>query len=94
MKEVVLTQRAQQDLFEQIDWLFERSPQAAMRAEQAIRSSMAIVAEFPEIAEVSVGGHRDCIVRFGKYGFVLRYRRFGDQILVTRVFHGTQNRRR
>jgi len=35
---------------------------------------MAIVAEVPEIERAATPGHRDCVVRFGKYGFILRYR--------------------
>ncbi|MBI1407951.1 MAG: hypothetical protein GC145_17690 [Caulobacter sp.] len=92
MRAVFLTPQAQDDLLEKIDWLLERSPEAAGRAEATIRASMAIVAEFPEIAQASIPEHRDCIVRFGKYGFVLRYRLYRGDILITRVFHGSQDR--
>lgn len=92
MRPVVLTVAARRELLEKVEWLLERSPEAAARAEGAIRQSMAIVAEFPEIARTSTPGHRDCVVRFGKYGFILRYRLTHDRIVITRVFHGSQRR--
>jgi hypothetical protein len=35
---------------------------------------------------------RDLVVRFGRDGFVIRYRIWPDKVVVTRIFHGRQKR--
>jgi plasmid stabilization system protein ParE len=37
-------------------------------------------------------GHRDVAVRFGRDGFVIRYRVESDAVIIVRMFHGRQRR--
>jgi plasmid stabilization system protein ParE len=57
-----------------------------------LRDAFAILAEFPGVGVAVRGGYRQHAVRFGKYGFVVRYRVTDDAILITRIWHGLQNR--
>ena len=84
--------RSRADLLSQIDWLAERTPQSARRAAERIHLQLALLAQFPEAAPESGGGHRDATVRFGRDGFVVRYRIEGDLVVVVRIYHGRQSR--
>lgn len=51
------------------------------------------------LAELSERGHRtpssalrELPVRFGRYGYVVRYRVVPDEVLVTRIFHVRERR--
>jgi plasmid stabilization system protein ParE len=89
---VRLSARARADLFAQIDWLAERTPQAARRAAERIHLQLALLAEFPSAAPEVGDLYRDATVRFGRDGFIVRYRIEGDVVIVARVFHGRQRR--
>ncbi|MFN3538227.1 MAG: type II toxin-antitoxin system RelE/ParE family toxin [Brevundimonas sp.] len=91
---VRLSRKAQGDVRRHIDWLVERSPNAAEKTGRAIFDALGLLAEYP-FSGVSIGqNQRETTVRLGHYGFVLRYEIRPDQILVLRLFHGAEDRRR
>jgi plasmid stabilization system protein ParE len=79
-------------LLAQLDWLSDRTPRAALDAAEQIRRTLALLLEFPMAAPAWDDHHRDATIRFGRDGFVVRYRIDGDVITITRVFHGRQAR--
>ena len=92
MTRVVVNRRAEADIAHLIDWFAERSPPAAHNAVERIFGSIRGLAEFPESGPRVSRNIRELVVRFGRDGYVVRYRVDGDQVLVTRVFHGRQKR--
>lgn len=76
----------------QIDWLFDRSPTAAERAALNLFDAIDLLADFPRMGVTADGVIREKHVRFGRDGFVIRYRPESDAIVVLRIFHGRQDR--
>lgn len=89
---VRLTVLAKADMLAQIDWLAKRSPQAARRARSVLLERLAGLTEFPLAAALVDDDHREAVVRFGRDGYIIRYRAFEDVVLVTRIFHARQTR--
>jgi plasmid stabilization system protein ParE len=71
-----------------------RNPQAAIRAMRAIRSALARVEATPYIGKPTKDPDiRQIVVRFGRYGYIVRYRVLPDEaIFVTRIWHGREAR--
>lgn len=91
---VKLTRPAQQDFAAQIDWLKARSPSAGRRAAQAIVEALDVLRAFPEAGPSVNIELREKHVRFGLFGFVIEYERHASVIVVTRIYHGAQDRSR
>lgn len=89
---VRFTARARADLLAQVDWLAERSPDAARRAADQIAAQLELLATFPEAAPQIDDHFREAGVRFGRDGFVVRYRIENEHITIVRLFHGRQRR--
>lgn len=65
------------------------------RAEQAVRRILIGVqslADFPELGVAVGGGFRQLVLRYGKSGYVLRYRVLDEVILITAIWHGKEDR--
>ena len=92
MIRVHVSPRAEADLNAQIDWLAARAPGAAIRVSEALFAAIRGLADFPEVAPEIDGGGRELTVRFGRYGFIVRYRVYGDTVTIERVYHGRQAR--
>lgn len=76
----------------QLSWLSERTPAAARKAADRLHTRLALLADFPTSAPAIGGAQREATIRFGRDGFVVRYRLEPDIILVIRLFHGKQKR--
>jgi plasmid stabilization system protein ParE len=78
-------------------FLKERNPSAASRAARAVRRSADRLASLPEIGRPMAdgSGRRELVIPFAGSGYVLRYRIDADgSVVVIRVWHGRENRRR
>ncbi|MDZ4371414.1 MAG: type II toxin-antitoxin system RelE/ParE family toxin [Phenylobacterium sp.] len=84
--------RARADLFAQLDWLEHRSRDAALRAADQISSIVIQLGEFPESGPLIDDQNREVTVRFGRDGFVLRYRLDQEGVVIVRLYHGRQAR--
>lgn len=91
---VKLTRSAQRDFVAQIDWLKAHSPAAGRRAATAIIEALDLLREFPAAGPAVEVDLREKYVRFGLYGFVVEYERHPSIIVVTRIYHGAQDRSR
>jgi plasmid stabilization system protein ParE len=72
-----------------------RNPQAAIRALRVIRSALARVEAMPYLGKPTKDPDiRQIAVRFGRYGYIVRYRVLppDEVIFVTRVWHGREAR--
>ena len=76
------------------NFLISKNPRAAEQAARAILEAADKLIEFPEIGKPlgDAGGHRDLLIPFGSRGYVLRYRRDGEHIVVARVWHSRERR--
>ena len=90
---VVFTARARADVMAQLTWLSERTPMAARKAVERLHTRLALLADFPASAPAIDHVQREATIRFGRDGFVVRYRLEADVIVVIRLFHGKQKRR-
>lgn len=89
---VILSPRAELDFEAQVKWLKLRSPAAGRKAATRIVDLIDLLADFPELGRVVQGSIREKHIRFGRDGFVVRYRLTAQTIIVTRIFHSRQNR--
>lgn len=89
---VLLSPQAQTDLRSQIDWLTERSPQAAEKATRRIFNALSLLSDFPRAGYAIEGKQREKPVKFGQFGFVIRYELHSDKVIVTAIQHGRQAR--
>lgn len=89
---VRISRRARRDFDALIDWLAERSPDAARRAAYNIFAVVDLLGDFPDLGIGDPNGWREKHVQFGRDGFVIRYRRTGRQVTILRIFHARQDR--
>ncbi|MDI6623399.1 MAG: type II toxin-antitoxin system RelE/ParE family toxin [Brevundimonas sp.] len=90
---LTLSARAERDLAEQIEWLTERSPQAARKATTRILHVFDLLEENPFIGAETERGWREKGVRFGRDGYVICYVVRRRDVFVARFRHGRQDRR-
>lgn len=67
-----------------------RGERAIARLQRGIRQ----LADFPELGVAVDQGLRQLVLRYGKSGYIVRYRVVGDIILITRIWHGKEDRPR
>ena len=58
----------------------------------ALSKALEDIAAFPDIGRPGPQGYRKLIVTFGKAGYEIRYRRYTDHVIVTRIFHTREDR--
>ena len=61
---------------------------------RAIVERIGRLERFPLMAPKARGSEtlRDLQIRFGKYGYVARYAVRGDRVIISRIFHGREDR--
>lgn len=89
---LTLSARAERELADQIEWLAERSPQAARKATARIFHVFNLLEENPLIGADTQRGWREKGVRFGRDGYVIRYVVRGGNVFVVRFRHVRQDR--
>ena len=89
---LILSPRAELDFEAQVRWLQLHSPVAGRAAALRIVQTIDLLADFPDLGMVVRGKVREKAVQFGRDGFVIRYRRLGQTLIVLRIFHSRQNR--
>lgn len=92
---VRLSVRARGDISRLIGFLVERDARAAGAARQAIAAALASLADLPDHGRPispTLPTHRELRVKFGRYGYAIRYRVKPDEVFVARVFHTRERR--
>ena len=92
MHRVVLTERARADFDRLHTFLASKSPRSARRAVQRIIQGIDLLALFPHSGVVVRGAVRSAFIRFGRSGYVVRYKIEADTVLITRIWHGKEKR--
>ncbi|WP_426016927.1 type II toxin-antitoxin system RelE/ParE family toxin [Brevundimonas sp. DWR2-3-1b1] len=89
---MILSPRAELDFEAQVRWLQLHSPVAGRAVALRIVQTIDLLANFPDLGMVVCGDVREKAVQFGREGFVIRYRRLSQTLIVLRIFHSRQNR--
>jgi plasmid stabilization system protein ParE len=93
MAKVVLNRRAYVDLARLRQFLVEKSPVAADKAAEEIWRGLRQLSEFLQSApQHAQTGLRELPIRFGHYGYVIRYGFDGEKVVVLRIFHALERR--
>jgi toxin ParE1/3/4 len=76
-----------------VDFLADRNPRAATEAAKSISDAILSLSEFAERGHPGKReGFRELVVRYGRDGYVIRYRVLDLSVVVLRIYHGKQNR--
>jgi toxin ParE1/3/4 len=92
---ILFASEALSDMERVRNFLTVRNPQAATRAMRAIWAALERVEHSPSIGHPTMEPSiRQIVVRFGRHGYVVRYRVLPteDTIFVTRIWHGREVR--
>jgi plasmid stabilization system protein ParE len=89
---LTLSARAERDLAEKIEWLAERSPQAARKATARILHAFDLLEEYPLSCAETKRGWREKCVRFGRNSYVICYVVRRHDVFVVRIHHSRQDR--
>lgn len=89
---VILSRKAGLDFEAQVRWLNQHSSAVGRSAALRIVEAIDLLSAFPDMGTVVGPGVREKTVRFGRDGFVIRYRRSGSTLFVVRIFHSRQDR--
>ncbi|MEO8926576.1 MAG: type II toxin-antitoxin system RelE/ParE family toxin [Caulobacteraceae bacterium] len=70
-----------------------KNQRAALAATDALLAAVRSLGDFPERGRPGKGaGRRELVVKYGRDAYVVRYRVTIDAVVVTRIFHGRENR--
>lgn len=90
--EVRLAPSAEADIDRIDDFLARQSTDLAERGATLLRKASQSLSEMPHRGRPRMGGFRELIIRFGRGGYVLRYRVDAEAVVVLRVFHTLEDR--
>lgn len=89
---VELSDEALRDVGRLREWLGGKDSNAAVRAGRVLAEAFRSLRRFPNRGRPLGVGLRERPVRFGRYGYVIRYEVREDRVIVTRVFHALEDR--
>lgn len=92
MIRVRVTPRAHRDLTRLAAWLEPKSSRAADAAADALAAAIDSLEDMAARGRPIGGGLRELPVRFGRYGYVVRYRLTKDEVVVSGVRHAREDR--
>ena len=94
VRSVRLAVAARRDINRLVDFLAERNELAATKAGELIINAVLSLATLSERGHLAVAPDwRELFVRFGRGGYVIRYRVVDDKtVVVTRIFHNLERR--
>lgn len=93
-RKIIYSQHADADLDRLEAFIAADSRRQAARAILRIRRGLQNLQDFPELGKDVGDGFRQLVLRYGKSGYVIRYRTLDDAILITRIWHGKEDRPR
>ena len=94
MHRVVFSARANTDLDRLHAFIAVKSPRAARCAVERIIEGIDLLSLFPQSGTLVRGNIRNFTIRFGRSGYIVRYELQGEDVLITRIWHGKEDRPR
>ena len=92
-RKLVYSQHADADLERLEAFIAAESKRQAARAIARIVRGLQNLQRMPELGKDIGDGFRQLILRHGKSGYIIRYRVLDNSILITRIWHGKEERR-
>lgn len=92
VRPVHVSAQAELDIERLHDWLFERSPAAAVRLIALLEESFESLTQFPDRGRLLDDQIRELIVPFGGSSYLIRYEADTAGVFVSRVWHGLEDR--
>lgn len=92
-RKLVYSQRADADLARLELFIATQSKREAARAIARILRGLQNLQRFPELGTDIGESFRQLVLRYGRNGYVIRYRVLNDSILITRIWHSKEARR-
>ena len=90
MPRLIWSESALRDVQRLYRFLADNNSEAAKRAVKAIRASVRIIAQHPEIGRPAEGmepEYREWVIAFGDSGYIALYRYAGETALIVAVRH-------
>ena len=90
MPRLIWSESALRDVQRLYRFLADNNSEAAKRAVKAIRASVRIIAQHPEIGRPAEGmepEYREWVINFGDSGYITLYRYAGETALIVAVRH-------
>jgi plasmid stabilization system protein ParE len=94
MARLIWLPEAKADLQRLYEFIQPHSPDAAARAVQHLVRAEASLQDFPQKGRLwqPDPAFRELPVAFGARGYVIRYRKHDDQVVIVRVWHALEDR--
>lgn len=94
MPQIVWLPEAIEDAKRLLDFLADKSSEAAARAAQAIQKGANTLTNFPELGRPMNDGteRRELLIPFGAGSYVLRYIINGETVVIIRAWHSREYR--
>ncbi|WP_366852886.1 type II toxin-antitoxin system RelE/ParE family toxin [Phenylobacterium sp.] len=92
MIRVRVTPAAYRDLSRLVAWLAPKTPRAADLAADAMTLAIDSLGEMPSRGRPIGRGFRELPVKFGRYGYVVRYRIDERDVVVSSIRHARKRR--
>lgn len=92
MRSILFLRSAERDIVLIGEFLSRETPGRAHRAVDMLIRRTRILADFPDIGVAAEAGLRQMVLKDRWNTFVVRYRVTETAILITRIWHGSQNR--
>lgn len=93
MAPVRVMPEARQDARRLANFAGSKSAGAGLKARTAIQAAIQSLGDFPERgAPARMPDARELFVRFGRYGYVLRYLVEPGRVIILRIFHSREER--
>ena len=90
MPRLIWSESALRDVQRLYRFLADNNSEAAKRAVKAIRASVQVIAQYPEIGRPAEGmepEYREWVIAFGDSGYIALYRYEGETALIVAVRH-------
>ncbi|SRR6266702_3021769 len=93
---VVWRERALEDIDRVYDFLFTKNEEAATKVAQVILQGSSLLEESPRLGRPTADstGRRELFIPFGSGFYVLRYFLATDTVVIVRVWHGREDRKK
>lgn len=91
-RKLTYSQHADADLARLEAFIAKESRRQAARAIARVLRGLQNLQDFPELGKDIGEGFRQLVLRYGKSGYVIRYRVLDEAILITRIWHGKERR--
>lgn len=86
------SRRAEADLLRLESFIASENPRAAAAAIEQLLQRIEMLADFPLAGVHPAKSVRKLVLPYGKSGYVVRYRVTSDAVVITRIWHGKEDR--